>query len=114
MCIRDSSKDQDRAVLARARENGVAIVEANVGVTLVISKGEIVALSRRVSEITYATIEIPAPASARNRNAQERSFLQWRQTEMRHRYKQGEAKRARSGPHDPDKVSHDQKGRLIH
>ena len=64
--------------------------------------------------ITYATIEIPAPASARNRNAQERSFLQWRQTEMRHRYKQGEAKRARSGPHDPDKVSHDQKGRLIH
>ena len=107
------SKDQDRAVLARARENGVAIVEANVGVTLVISKGEIVALSRRVSEITYATIEIPVPASERNRDAQERSFLRWRQPEMRHRYKQGEAKRARSGPHDPDAVSHDQRGRLI-
>ena len=107
------AKAQDRAVLARARENGVAIVEANVGVTLVISKGEIVALSRRVNEITYAAIEIPAPASARNRDAQERSFLRWRRTEMRHRYEQGAAKRARSGPHDPDEVSHDQRGRLI-
>ena len=56
------SKEQDCAVLARARENGVAIVEANVGVTLVISKGEIVALSRRVNEITHATIEVPAPS----------------------------------------------------
>ena len=107
------SKNQDQAVLARARENGVAIVEANVGVTLVISKGEIVALSRRVSEITCATIEVPAPPSERNRNAHERGFLQWRRTEMQQRYQQGEAKRARSGPHDPNKVSHDAKGRLV-
>ena len=107
------AKAQDHAVLARARENGVALVEANVGVTLVISKGEIVALSRRVNDITYATLEVPAPASARNRDAQERDFLRWRQTEMRHRYRQGEAKRAHAEPHDPDAVSHDQKGRLI-
>ena len=36
------SPDQDLAVLARARENGVAILEANVGLLLAVSKGEIV------------------------------------------------------------------------
>jgi len=78
-------EEQDAAVLARARENGVPIVEANVGVTLIISKGEIVKLSRSQSAVTLGTIAVPAPASAANRDGQERRFLAWRRREMRKR-----------------------------
>ena len=56
------SKKQDLAVLARARENGVPIVEANVGVTLIISKGEVVKLSRKEDTITYGSIDVPLAA----------------------------------------------------
>lgn len=76
------SPAQDHAVLARARENGVPIVEANVGLTMVVSKGEIVARSRRTTQVLHGTIEIPAAPSARNRDAQERNFLRWRRQEM--------------------------------
>lgn len=41
------SKSQNQAVLALARENGVPIVEVNVGMNLIISKGEIVAYKWR-------------------------------------------------------------------
>jgi predicted amidohydrolase len=81
------SKQQDEAVLARARENGVPIVEANVGVRLIISKGEILAVERRLTGITYGTIEVPAAAGAANRNVHEKEFLKWRQKEMKARYK---------------------------
>jgi predicted amidohydrolase len=80
------SKEQDRAVLARARENGVPIVEANVGVTLIISQGEIVARSRKMNTITYGTIDIPAPPTAQNRDTHEKAFLGWRKKEMAKRY----------------------------
>ena len=76
------AKSQDEAVIARARENGVPIVEANVGVTMIVSKGEIVARSRRVTQILYGTIEIPAAPSTRNRDTHERRFLSWRKKEM--------------------------------
>ena len=82
------SKAQDKAVLARARENGVPILEANVGVMLAISKGEVVALSRRRTGITYATLEIPAAAGPGNRDRQERRFLRWRRQAMKERYNQ--------------------------
>lgn len=80
------SKAQDEAVLARARENGVPIVEANVGVTLIISKGEIVARSRKETGILYGTIEIPVAPSPTNRDKHEREFFKWRKKEMRVRY----------------------------
>ena len=80
-------REQDEAVLARARENGVPIVEANVGVTLIISKGEIVSLSRRETTVTFGTIEVPASASPSNRDRHERSFLNWRKREMPERYR---------------------------
>jgi predicted amidohydrolase len=80
------SKSQDLAVLARARENGVPIVEANVGVTMVVAKGEIVARSRKVTEILYATIDVPAAPSTGNRDSHERGFLSWRKKEMPLRY----------------------------
>lgn len=81
------ARAQDRAVLARARENGVPIVEANVGLTLIISKGEIVARSARRTGVIFGTIDIPAPPSPQNRDEQEHAFLRWRQKEMPKRYR---------------------------
>lgn len=52
---------QDEAVLARARETSLPVIEANVGVTLVISRGEIVAVQRDKTGMTVADIEIPPP-----------------------------------------------------
>ena len=76
------AEKQDRAVLARARENGVPIVEANVGVTLIISKGQVVKLSRKEDTITYGSIEIPLPPSRQNRDIHKGEFLEWRKEEM--------------------------------
>jgi len=67
-------KQNDQAVLARARENGVPIIQANVGSNLIISKGEIVALDRDRDTLTIAEIEIPAKISARNARTTEREF----------------------------------------
>ncbi len=71
----EKSKENDQAVLARARENGVPIIQANVGSNVIISKGEIVALDRARDTLTIAEIEIPAEISARNARAAEREFL---------------------------------------
>ena len=77
------SFDQDHAVLARARENGVPVVEANVGVTLIISKGEIVARSRKIETMVTATMAIPAAPSRSNRDLQESAFLRQRGPAMK-------------------------------
>ena len=105
------SRQQDKAVLARARENGVAIVEANVGVTLVVSKGEVVAMERKKTALTFATIEVPAAASAANREVHEKGFLKWRRKEMpvRYRRRMDEV----GGKAEPRKERHDARGRLI-
>ena len=79
---------QNLAVLARARENGVPIVEANVGVNLIISKGEIVAYKWGNDQITTATIEIPAPPSSDAAGQAEANFMRWRATEMERRYEE--------------------------
>ena len=83
----DRSRAQDAAVLSRARENGVPIVEANVGVTLIISKGEIVAVSRKVQGMVLGEIAIPAAPSESNRDKHEQAFLSWRSKEMPKRYR---------------------------
>ena len=57
------SKAQNETVLARARENGLPIVEANVGMNLLISKGEVAAYKWGVDRITTAVVEIPTPPS---------------------------------------------------
>jgi len=79
------SPKQDEAVLSRGKENGVPIVEANVGVTLVVDNGEIVAVDRLEEGITFADITIPAAAEAKNgeRDRVEERFLQWREQEMK-------------------------------
>lgn len=79
-------RQQDDAVLSRARENGVPIVEANVGKTLLISKGEIVKISSAETAVTVGTIAIPAAPSSANRSRHEKEFLLWRDIEMKKRY----------------------------
>ncbi len=105
------SREQDRAVLARARENGVPIVEANVGVTLIVNKGEIAALSRKMTAVTHGTISVPAPPSLQNRDRHERRFLAWRGREMPVRYR--DRMRRKQQGRDTVEVGHDTKGRLI-
>jgi predicted amidohydrolase len=82
------SKKQDEAVLSRGAETGLPVVEANVGVTLIVDDAQITAVDRREEAITFATITIP-PATApqpKERNRVERAFLQWREQEMQSRY----------------------------
>lgn len=82
-----SGPSQDEAVLSRARENGVPIVEANVGKTLIVSKGEVVKISSAKTAVITGVIAIPAPPSSGNRDHQEKEFLAWRKTEMKKRYR---------------------------
>lgn len=104
------AKEQDAAVVARARENGVPIVEANVGVTMLVSKGEVVARERKLNAITLGAIDIPAPATAVNREQQEARFLRWRKKEMPRRFREGmeRIELERQG-----ELHHDDAGRLI-
>lgn len=83
-----TSKAQDDAVLARSVETGVPVVEANVGVTLVASKGKIVAVDRQRAGITWAEIEIPPAREAdpAGRDRLEMRFLRQRMREMPSRY----------------------------
>lgn len=84
-----TSTSQDEAVLSRGRENHLPIVEANVGVRLIVSEDQIVALSREKTGITYGEILIPAPrpADVIERDRVEQEFIVWRTTEMRRRIK---------------------------
>lgn len=82
------SKRNDETVLARGRENGIPVVEANVGVTLIVDEDDIVAVNRKEEGISYAEITVPPPvqASLKERDAQEQRFLEWREQEMKKRY----------------------------
>ena len=109
------ARDQDKAVLARARENGVPIVEANVGVTLIISKGEVVNVSRKETTVIFGTIEVPAAVSAANRDRQEGALLRWRKKEMPRRrveWMKGNKRRKKADPKSR-KLQHDAKGMPI-
>jgi predicted amidohydrolase len=84
------SKANDEAVLSRGRENSIPVIEANVGVTLIVDGGEIVAVDREEEGITFATVTIPPAVepAPEKRDRQERLFLQWREEEMVRRYEQ--------------------------
>ncbi|MDO8540306.1 MAG: carbon-nitrogen hydrolase family protein [Opitutaceae bacterium] len=84
-----TSPRQDDAVLSRARETDLPIVEANVGVSLVVSGGQIAAVKREREGIVFAEMTIPAPRqiNAPERDATEREFLTWRAGEMQRRYR---------------------------
>ena len=82
------TKNQNVAVLARGRENGVPVVEANVGVNMIVSKGEVVAYQWGVDRITTAMIDIPAPPSQRIARQAESQYIAWQKREMPRRYRQ--------------------------
>ena len=79
-----TSKAQDEAVLARGVENHLPVVEANVGVSLIVSDDKIVSLRREVEGVTFGEISIPAskPIDAESRDRVEADFKQWRDVEM--------------------------------
>ena len=80
------TKVQNQAVLARARENGVPIVEANVGMNLIISKGEICAYQWGNDQITHGVVEIPVAPGAEAARQAEQDYLAAQSPEMERRY----------------------------
>lgn len=82
------NKGQNQAVLARGRENGVPVVQANAaGNNLIVSKGEIAAYQLGVDRITSAFIDIPRKPSAKAARAAEREFLRYQKRMERKHYR---------------------------
>lgn len=79
-------KEQNETVLARARENGVPIVEANVGMNLIISKGEIVTYKWGNDQISSGVIDIPISPSPEMARFSEQEYLKSQGPEMEKRY----------------------------
>lgn len=84
----DKAKKQNETVLARARENGVAIVEANVGMNLMVSKGEIVAYQWGNNRVTAAVVEVPAQASTNAARTSEARYMALQGAEAARRYEE--------------------------
>lgn len=80
------SRAQDHAVLAIARQNGVPVLEANCGLLIAVSKGEIVKRRRVDTGMIVTTMAVPATISAKHRDLHERRFLKWRRTELIRRH----------------------------
>jgi predicted amidohydrolase len=79
---------QDVAILSRSNETGLPIIEANVGVSLVVSGGRVVAVERAPTTVLFAEVEIPQAKRPhpQKRDSIERKFLERRATEMVRRY----------------------------
>ena len=101
-------RNQNEAVLARARENGVPIVEANVGMNLIISKGEVVAYKWGNDQITTAVVDVPALPSVSSARALEEEYLRLQGPEMERRYQRTRERLAI----EPDAEEHATEGRL--
>jgi predicted amidohydrolase len=82
----DRSKRQNQAVLARARENGIPIVEANVGMNLIVNRGEIAAYAWGNNRITTANVDLPWPVSPDTARRLEAEYLAGQSDEMARRY----------------------------
>ena len=78
---------QNVAVTARSRENGVPVVNANVGMNLIVSKGEPIAYAWGVDRITVGTIDVPLPASTARARSSEQEFMAYQGPEMKRRYR---------------------------
>ena len=75
------NREQNQTILARARENGVPVVEANVGMNLIVSRGEIAAYQWGKDRITTTMIDIPLPPSREAARCYEREYLRLRNAE---------------------------------
>jgi predicted amidohydrolase len=82
------SRGQNQAVLSRARENGVPVVEANVGMNLIVSKGEIVAYKWGIDRTTSAVVDLPAVPSTYLSRRNEARYLERQGPEMERRYRE--------------------------
>ena len=82
------SLQQDKAVLSRGTENNIPVIEANVGVTLLVSSNKIVAVDRKEEHITFGTITIPKAKkpNVKERDKVELKFLKQRAVNMPARY----------------------------
>ena len=85
-----TSKSQDEAVLSRGRENHLPIIEANVGVRLIVSEDRITEVDREREGVTFGEIIIPSKrvVDVEARDRVEAEFLAWRQKEMPRRLKE--------------------------
>ena len=88
----NKSKAQNQAVLARARENGIPIIQANVGQNLIVNKGEMIAYERGYDKITLGTVDVPFAASTTAARELEREYLKHQGPEMEKRYRETMAK----------------------
>ncbi|MCA9192935.1 MAG: carbon-nitrogen hydrolase family protein [Planctomycetales bacterium] len=79
-----TSKSQDDAVLARGTETHLPIIEANVGVTLIVNADKIEVADRHREGITFGEITIAPkrPTDTVERDLVESEFIQWRSVEM--------------------------------
>ncbi|HNQ35141.1 MAG TPA: carbon-nitrogen hydrolase family protein [bacterium] len=73
---------QDRIVLARARENGLPAIQANVNRNLIISEGEPAALESGADRITLADVLIPERPSKEAARELEKEFFRRRVSRM--------------------------------
>ncbi len=89
---------QTKAVLARARENGVPIVQANVGMAQVISKGEIVAYRWGLDQIATGFIDIPVTPSKQAVRACDRELQRVQPAMQRDDYRKAIARMRKNKP----------------
>ena len=82
----ERGKRQNQAVLARGRENGIPIVEANVGMNLIVNRGEIAAYAWGHNRITTARVDLPWPVSPETARRLEADYLAGQDEEMARRY----------------------------
>ena len=80
------SRIQNGFVLARARENGVAVVQANRGMNMMVSKGEMVAYKWGMDRITVAEVEAPVEISPANARAAEKAYFATHDQNLEARY----------------------------
>ena len=75
------------AVAPEGSLDGYVVIEANVGVTLIVDQNRITAIDRAREGITFAEITIPdsRPVNTILRDEEERQFLKWRTDEMQSR-----------------------------
>jgi len=95
------NKGQNRTVVARARENGIPVVQANAaGNNLIVSRGEIAAYQLGVDRITTGVIDIPVAPSSAAARAGEREFLKFqkRMEKIHSRHTMAQLKKRRPSP----------------
>jgi len=97
------AQKQNDTVLARSRENGIPIVEANVGMNLIVNKGEIAAYQWGNDKITTAMVDIPTIPSVTAAREYEQEYLRLQGPEMARRYEES-IKRIHGEAHDGDRA----------